>query len=203
LRQQTTKAPGLPNLSLADFVCSAEELQQHEHDYIGAFVVSAGDGVDKLCCDYEQRHDDYSSIMVKALADRLAEACAEWLHECIRRQDWGYAATEYLSNEDRVAERYQGIRPAPGYAACPDHTEKQTLFRLLNAESSIGVSLTESMAMNPASSVSGWYFAHPKSSYFAITSIQQDQLRDYAERKGWSTEQAERWLAPLLQGDTV
>lgn len=203
LRQQTTKAPGLPNLSLADFVCSSDELQGHDNDFIGAFVVTAGDGVDKLCYEYEQRHDDYASIMVKAIADRLAEACAEWLHECVRRQDWGYAEDERLSNEDRIAEKYQGIRPAPGYAACPDHTEKQTLFRLLDAEHSIGVSLTESMAMSPASSVSGWYFAHPASSYFAITAIQQDQLNDYAKRKGWSIEQAERWLAPLLQGDTA
>ncbi|MEY2720053.1 MAG: hypothetical protein RLZZ273_1419, partial [Bacteroidota bacterium] len=203
LRQQTTKAPGLPNLSLADFVCSSDELQGHDNDFIGAFVVTAGDGVDKLCYEYEQRHDDYASIMVKAIADRLAEACAEWLHECVRRQDWGYAEDERLSNEDRIAEKYQGIRPAPGYAACPDHTEKQTLFRLLDAEHSIGVSLTESMAMSPASSVSGWYFAHPASSYFAITAIQQDQLTDYAKRKGWSIEQAERWLAPLLQGDTA
>lgn len=203
LRQQTTKAPGLPNLSLADFVCSSDELQGHDNDFIGAFVVTAGDGVDKLCYEYEQRHDDYASIMVKAIADRLAEACAEWLHECVRRQDWGYAEHERLSNEDRIAEKYQGIRPAPGYAACPDHTEKQTLFRLLDAEHSIGVSLTESMAMSPASSVSGWYFAHPASSYFAITAIQQDQLNDYAKRKGWSIEQAERWLAPLLQGDTA
>lgn len=203
LRQQTTKAPGLPNLSLADFVCSSDELQGHDNDFIGAFVVTAGDGVDKLCYEYEQRHDDYASIMVKAIADRLAEACAEWLHECVRRQDWGYSEDERLSNEDRIAEKYQGIRPAPGYAACPDHTEKQTLFRLLDAEHSIGVSLTESMAMSPASSVSGWYFAHPASSYFAITAIQQDQLNDYAKRKGWSIEQAERWLAPLLQGDTA
>ena len=203
LRQQTSKAPGLPNLSLADFVYSADELAGHGHDYMGAFVVTAGDGVDKLCYEFEQRHDDYSSIMVKALADRLAEACAEWLHERIRRSDWGYAASENLSNEERIAEQYQGIRPAPGYAACPDHTEKLTLFRLLDAQSSIGVSLTESMAMSPASSVSGWYFSHPTSRYFAITAIQQDQLIDYAARKGWTIEQAERWLAPLLQGESA
>lgn len=201
LRQQTLKAPGLPNLSLADFIHSSDELNDGATDYIGAFVVTAGEGVDALCKEFEQRHDDYSSIMVKAIADRLAEACAEWLHEQVRRNDWGYAAEEVLTNEARIAEQYQGIRPAPGYAACPDHTEKLKLFRLLDAETNVGVRLTESMAMYPASSVSGWYFAHPQSKYFAVTAIQDDQLADYATRKGWSREDAERWLAPLLQGE--
>lgn len=198
LRQQTVKAPGLPNLSLADFVRSDYELTEGQTDHIGAFVVSAGDGVQELCAQYEATHDDYSSIMVKAIADRLAEACAEWLHEYVRKEQWGYASDEQLENRDLIAERYQGIRPAPGYAACPDHTEKLTLFRMLDAESAIGVTLTDSMAMNPASSVSGWYFAHDQASYFAVTSIQEDQLVDYASRKGWTRDQAERWLAPLL-----
>ena len=198
LRQQTVKAPGLPNLSLADFIRAENELAEGQTDHIGAFVVTAGDGVEELCAQYEAAHDDYSSIMIKAIADRLAEACAEWLHEHVRKQQWGYAANERLDNQDRIAENYQGIRPAPGYAACPDHTEKVTLFRMLNAESCIGVTLTDSMAMNPASSVSGWYFGHAQSSYFAVTSIQEDQLVEYAQRKGWSRDQAERWLAPLL-----
>jgi 5-methyltetrahydrofolate--homocysteine methyltransferase len=154
--------------------------------------------VDELCATYEQQHDDYSSIMVKAIADRLAEAAAEWLHQCVRTTQWGYDQNEQLTNQELIAEGYSGIRPAPGYPACPDHTEKITLFRLLNAQENIGVSLTESMAMSPASSVSGWYFAHPQSTYFAITSIQEDQLQDYAQRKGWTLQEAERWLAPLL-----
>lgn len=198
LRQQTVKAPGLPNLSLADFVRSENELNKGETDHIGAFVVSAGDGVQELCARYEALHDDYSSIMIKAIADRLAEACAEWLHAHVRKEQWGYASHEQLDNRDLIAETYQGIRPAPGYAACPDHTEKLTLFKMLNAESAIGVALTDSMAMNPASSVSGWYFAHEQASYFAISSIQEDQLVDYARRKNWTRDQAERWLAPLI-----
>jgi len=202
LRQQTAKAPGLPNLSLADFIVPAEQLASDETDYIGAFVVSAGDGVDELCAEFESANDDYSSIMVKAIADRLAEACAEWLHERVRRDVWGYAEDEALTNEQRIAEQYQGIRPAPGYAACPDHTEKIKLFSILNAEQNIGVSLTESMAMTPASSVSGWYFARPQSTYFAITSIQEDQLLDYMKRKAWTMQEAQRWLAPLLMAES-
>jgi len=198
LRQQTVKAPGLPNYSLADFIRAQDEVPQGQTDHIGAFVVTAGDGVDELCATYEQQHDDYSSIMVKAIADRLAEAAAEWLHQYVRTTQWGYDRNEQLTNQELIAEGYCGIRPAPGYPACPDHTEKVTLFRLLNAQENIGVSLTESMAMSPASSVSGWYFAHPQSTYFAITSIQEDQLRDYAQRKGWTLQEAERWLAPLL-----
>jgi 5-methyltetrahydrofolate--homocysteine methyltransferase len=181
LRQQTVKAPGLPNLSLADFIRTREELPSGQTDFIGAFVVTAGDGVDELCEKYERMHDDYSSIMVKAIADRLAEAAAEWLHQYVRTTQWGYDQHETLTNNDLILENYNGIRPAPGYPACPDHTEKLTLFRLLNAEEHIGVSLTESMAMSPASSVSGWYFA-----------------QDYAMRKGWTLQEAERWLAPLL-----
>jgi 5-methyltetrahydrofolate--homocysteine methyltransferase len=198
LRQQTVKAPGLPNYSLADFIRAQDEVPQGQTDHIGAFVVTAGDGVDELCATYEQQHDDYSSIMVKAIADRLAEAAAEWLHQYVRTTQWGYDRNEQLTNQELIAEGYSGIRPAPGYPACPDHTEKVTLFRLLNAQENIGVSLTESMAMSPASSVSGWYFAHPQSTYFAITSIQEDQLQDYAQRKGWTLQEAERWLAPLL-----
>ena len=198
LRQQTVKAPGLPNLSLADFIASAEGSATEVKDHIGAFVVSAGDGVDELCRRYEELNDDYLSIMVKAVADRLAEAAAEWLHEYVRKQQWGYAASEQLSEQQLIQESYQGIRPAPGYPACPDHTEKVKLFKLLQAEQHIGVTLTESMAMNPASSVSGWFFAHSQSTYFAITSIQEDQLEDYATRKGWTIEEAQRWLSPLI-----
>lgn len=198
LRQQTPKAPSLPNYCLADFIRSADQLQADSSDFIGAFAVSVGEGVEQLCAQYEAQHDDYSSILVKAVADRLAEACAEWLHERVRTVEWGYARGESLSNEERIKETYKGIRPAPGYSACPDHTEKLKLFAMLGAEESIGIQLTESMAMNPASSVCGWYFAHPDSAYFAITAISQDQLDEYATRKGWTMDEARKWLAPLL-----
>lgn len=191
LRQQTVKAQGQPHFCLSDNVADAD-------DHIGAFVVTAGHGVDALCAHYEAQHDDYRSIMVKAIADRLAEAAAEWLHRKVRTDIWGYAAQESLTNEDLIAERYQGIRPAPGYPACPDHTEKSTLFSLLDAERTTGVSLTESFAMMPASSVSGWYFAHPDAVYFGITKIGKDQVEDYARRKGMSVDTCEKWLAPYL-----
>ena len=198
LRQQGVKAPTLPQLCLADFIASAEQLPHGGSDHIGAFVVNTGIGVDALCAEFEAAHDDYASIMVKALADRLAEACAEWLHERVRTHIWGYANEENLTNDELIAESYQGIRPAPGYPACPDHTEKEKLFALLNAEQTVGVSLTESFAMSPASSVSGWYFAHPQATYFAVNKITTDQLDDYAQRKGWNRDVAEKWLAPNL-----
>ncbi len=198
LRQQALKAPTLPQLCLADFIATREQLGSERTDHIGAFVVNAGDGVDQLCAAFEAAHDDYSSIMVKAVADRLAEACAEWLHRRVRTEIWGYAPDEGLANDELIGEAYQGIRPAPGYPACPDHTEKDKLFTLLGAERAVGVRLTESYAMTPASSVSGWYFAHPQSCYFAVNRITSDQLDDYASRKGWTRDVAERWLAPNL-----
>ena len=198
LRQQTIKAPTLPQLCLADFIATQEQLGEGATDHIGAFVVNTGEGVDELCAEFEAASDDYASIMVKAIADRLAEACAEWLHQRVRTQIWGYASNEQLSNDELIGETYQGIRPAPGYPACPDHTEKDKLFALLDAEQAVGVTLTESYAMYPASSVSGWYFAHPQASYFAVNKITTDQLEDYAQRKGWTRDVAERWLAPNL-----
>jgi len=195
LRQQSKKAPGIPQRCLADYIADAASGCS---DHIGAFVVTAGEGVDALCAKFEADNDDYSSIMVKAIADRLAEACAEWLHAKVRTDLWGYATDEQLSNEALVQEEYQGIRPAPGYPACPDHTEKATLFALLQAETAIGVQLTENFAMSPASSVSGWFLAHPDARYFAVNKIMRDQVMDYAQRKGFTVEEAERWLAPQL-----
>ena len=195
LRQQSQKSTGQPNLCLADFIAPAESGIE---DYIGAFVVTAGLGAEELCAHYEAQHDDYSSIMVKAIADRLAEAAAEWLHERVRKEIWGYAQEESLKNDELIGERYQGIRPAPGYPACPDHTEKQKLFALLDAENATGVRLTESYAMYPAASVSGWYFAHEQAKYFPLGKITRDHAEDYARRKGLSVEEVERWLAPNL-----
>jgi 5-methyltetrahydrofolate--homocysteine methyltransferase len=194
LRQQTEKPPDQFNLALADFVAPKD---CGVLDYIGAFAVTAGIGIEALCARFEQDHDDYNSIMAKALADRLAEAFAESLHKRVREQ-WGYARGETLTNEELIRERYRGIRPAPGYPACPDHTEKRTLFELLQAEEKSGVTLTESFAMLPAASVSGLYFAHPQSKYFAVGKINRDQVEDYARRKGMSVEVVERWLAPNL-----
>jgi 5-methyltetrahydrofolate--homocysteine methyltransferase len=195
LRQQNQKASGQPNLSLADFIAPQET---GVADYIGAFVVTAGIGANELAAAYEANHDDYSSIMVKALADRFAEAAAEWLHERVRREIWGYEPMETLSNDDLIHEAYTGIRPAPGYPACPEHTEKQKLFDMLDAEKHTSVFLTESYAMSPAASVSGWYFAHPSAKYFPLGKISKDQVEDYARRKGMSLQEAERWLAPNL-----
>jgi 5-methyltetrahydrofolate--homocysteine methyltransferase len=166
-------------------------------DYVGAFVVTAGHGLDALVRDYQARYDDYSAILAEALADRLAEAGAEYLHKEARRL-WGYGRNEALSVADLIRERYRGIRPAPGYPAQPDHTEKRTIFGLLDAEHTTGVQLTESCAMWPASSVSGIYFAHPEARYFAIGRIARDQVEDYARRKGQSIEETERWLGPSL-----
>ncbi|GMV51287.1 MAG: Methionine synthase [Nitrospirae bacterium] len=197
LRQQTDKPDDQFNLALADFIAPKESGRV---DHLGAFAVTAGIGVPELCAQFEKDHDDYNSIMVKALADRLAEAFAEWLHREARRE-WGYGKDESLTNEDLIRERYRGIRPAPGYPACPDHTEKRLLFNLLEAEARCGVTLTESFAMFPAASVSGLYFAHPQAKYFAVGKINRDQVEDYAARKGLSVAEVERWLAPNLNYD--
>jgi 5-methyltetrahydrofolate--homocysteine methyltransferase len=199
LRQQIAKNEGRPNVALADFVAP---LSTGLPDHIGAFAVTAGHGLDGpegLVAAFEQDNDDYSAILAKALADRLAEAFAERLHERVRHQLWGYAPDEALTNADLIAERYQGIRPAPGYPACPDHTEKRTLFDVLGAEERAGIQLTESMAMWPGASVSGYYFWNPASHYFGLGRIERDQLEDYAARKGVPVEEAERWLAPNLR----
>jgi 5-methyltetrahydrofolate--homocysteine methyltransferase len=198
LRQQGQKASTLPNRCLSDFIAP---LNSGETDYIGAFAVTTGLGIEALLDKYEKEHDDYNSIMVKALADRLAEAFAELLHERVRKEYWGYAAEEILSNEDLISEKYDGIRPAPGYPACPDHTEKKRLFELLDAEKQIGIQLTESYAMYPASAVSGFYFSHPESTYFGLGKIAKDQVTDYAKRKGMSLDDVERWLSPVLNYD--
>ncbi len=194
LRQQRRRQGAAANLSLADFL----QPEDVGVDWVGAFAVTAGHGVAELAARYEAEHDDYRAIMVKALADRLAEALAERLHERVRRQHWGYAPDEDLDNEALIRGRYQGIRPAPGYPACPDHTEKATIWRLLEAQRAIGVSLTESFAMLPAASVSGLYFGHPQARYFGLGPIGNDQLRDYAARKGIDVAEAARWLAPNL-----
>ena len=194
LRQQTLKDK-FANYCLADFVA---EKSSGINDYVGAFAVTGGIGEDELADSYIQTGDDYNGIMVKAVADRLAEAFAEYLHEQVRKHYWGYAAEESLSNEELIREKYQGIRPAPGYAACPEHTEKQLIWDLLSAEQHTGMKLTESYAMWPGASVSGWYFAHPDAKYFAVAKIQADQVEDYATRKGWTLEEAEKWLGPNL-----
>ncbi|MDZ4746242.1 MAG: methionine synthase [bacterium] len=198
LRQQSKRAAGVPNLALSDYLAPKHA---NIRDYIGAFVVTAGDGVDALCARFEADNDDYSAILAKSIADRLAEACAEWLHQYVRTDLWGYSTDEALASSDLVAEQYIGIRPAPGYPACPDHTEKTALFAMLDAETATGVFLTESLAMYPAASVSGWYFAHPNAKYFAVGKITQEQVADYAGRKGFSLEECERWLAPILAYD--
>ena len=198
LRQQNQKAANLPNLCLSDFIAPSGSKGS---DYIGAFAVTAGIGIEALLEKYEADHDDYNSIMLKAVADRLAEAFTELMHERVRKEYWGYAQNETFSNEELIAEKYQGIRPAPGYPACPDHTEKRTMFELLDAEAQVGIQLTESFAMYPASSVSGWYFAHPDSKYFALGKIAKDQVEDYAVRKGMPLEEVEKWLAPVLNYD--
>ena len=195
LRQQTKKAVGQANIALSDFIAPKESGKQ---DYIGAFVVTTGIGLDEHEERFEKDHDDYSSIMVKALADRLAEALAEYLHHLVRTDYWGYENAEDFSKEELIQEKYRGIRPAPGYPACPDHLEKNTIFDLLNATESIGVSLTESLAMTPASSVSGWYFAHPDSKYFGLGKITEEQVQNMATRKGESYESIARWYSSVL-----
>ena len=195
LREQGEKRSGLANISLADFIAPREA---EKCDYLGAFAVTAGHGVDELVKKYERDLDDYRSIMAKALADRLAEAFAECLHEKVRREYWSYAASEELNEEQLLRARYRGIRPAIGYPACPDHSEKRTLFQLLEAEKNAGISLTENFAMYPAASVCGLYFAHPKSKYFGVGKINRDQIEDYAKRKGVSIAEVEHWLRPYL-----
>jgi 5-methyltetrahydrofolate--homocysteine methyltransferase len=195
LRQQGQHRDGVPNRCLSDFVAPREtELR----DFVGAFAVTAGLGSHERIMAFKEELDDYSAILLEALADRLAEAFAERLHERVRREFWGHASDEHLSNDDLIAERYAGIRPAPGYPACPDHTEKDTLFRMLGATERAGIELTESMAMQPGAAVSGWYFGHPQSQYFVVGRLGRDQVEDYARRKGWTLAEAERWLGPNL-----
>ncbi|HQP39434.1 MAG TPA: vitamin B12 dependent-methionine synthase activation domain-containing protein, partial [Polyangiaceae bacterium] len=196
LRQQQQKSDDAPFQCLADLVAP---ISSGRLDHVGAFAVTAGIGADALVHRFEQEHDDYRAIATKALADRLAEAAAEWLHQRARRE-WGYGAAENLSNEELIAERYRGIRPAFGYPACPDHTEKDTLFRLLDAQAS-GIHLTASFAMSPAASVSGIYLSHPDARYFNVGRIGRDQVQDYARRKGMTPAQVEQWLAPNLGYD--
>ena len=204
LRQQTVKTDGKPNFSLADFVAPKET---GITDYVGGFITTAGIGAEEVAKAYQDAGDDYNSIMVKALADRLAEACAEWLHQQVRKEYWGYAPDEQLSNDDLIKEQYKGIRPAPGYPACPDHTEKKALFTLLdpaadfNKAGDSGVFLTEHYAMFPTAAVSGWYFAHPEAQYFAVGKIDKDQVESYSKRKGQDIEVSERWLMPNLGYD--
>ncbi len=196
LRQQNIQPDGKPNRSLADFIAPASASLP---DHIGAFAVTAGIGCDELSTSFERELDDYQAIMVKALADRLAEAFAEALHQRARR-DWGYGQNEQMSNEDLIAEKYRGIRPAFGYPACPDHTEKRKLFELLDAPS-LGIDLTESFAMTPAASVSGLYFAHPDARYFTVGRVDHDQVQTYAVRKNMPLKEVERWLTPNLGYD--
>ncbi len=196
LRQQGKKAKGLPNIALSDFIAPKEN---GVIDYLGAFVVTSGLGIEERISDYEKDHDDYNSIMLKALADRFAEAFAEYMHEQVRKNYWGYAKDEVLDNSELIKEAYKGIRPAPGYPACPDHTEKIGLFELLNASKLTGVSLTDSLAMLPAASVSGWYFGHSKAKYFGLGKIGQDQVNDLADRKGEERDVMSRWLSPNIQ----
>ena len=195
LRQQSKKASGQPNYSLADFICP---LTENKKDYLGAFAVTIH-GIEKHIKAFEENLDDYNKIILQALADRFAEAFAEYLHAKTRTEFWGYAAHEQLSNESLISEQYQGIRPAPGYPACPDHTEKYPLFELLETEKHTGITLTESLAMYPASSVCGWYFAHPQSQYFGLGKIQKDQVDDYTKRKKQSLEYITRWLQPVIE----
>ena len=194
LRQQAKKAAGRPNQSLTDYIAPVES---GKTDYLGGFAVTTGHGIEEHVARFEAALDDYSAIMLKALADRLAEAFAERMHQRVRTEFWGYAPEETVSNEGLIAEDYRGIRPAPGYPACPEHTEKAKLWQLLDAEAATGITLTESFAMYPTAAVSGWYFAHPEAKYFTVRSIQDDQVADYAGRKGWDADTAERWLAPV------
>ena len=195
LRQQSQKTAGAPNIALADFIAPKETKIQ---DFIGCFCVTTGFGVDEKATEFESQLDDYNAILTKALGDRLAEAFAEYLHLKVRKEIWGYASDEQLSNQELIKENYKGIRPAPGYPACPDHLEKPTIWDILNVEENIGVKLTESMAMWPASSVSGYYFAHPESNYFGLGKIKSDQVADYAKRRNITIEKATKWLAPNI-----
>jgi len=195
LRQQTKKPADIPNYCLADFIAPKDS---GVADYIGGFAVTTGIGIDARVAEFEKHNDDYSAILLKSLADRLAEAFAEHLHLRVRREFWGYAADEALDNDAMIAEKYRGIRPAPGYPACPEHSEKGPLFELLQAPKNAGITITESFAMLPTAAVSGFYFSHPQAQYFATGKVDRDQVADYAKRKGWTVEEAERWLAPVL-----
>ncbi|MDO8993016.1 MAG: vitamin B12 dependent-methionine synthase activation domain-containing protein, partial [Daejeonella sp.] len=195
LRQQAEKAASESYYALSDFIAPKES---GIADYWGGFAVTTGIGCDELVAEFEKNYDDYNSIMVKALADRLAEAFAERMHELVRKEFWAYSNDESLSSEDLIKEKYTGIRPAPGYPACPDHTEKATLFEILDAENATGIRLTESFAMYPTAAVSGYYLAHPQSRYFGLGKISKDQVEDYALRKGMTVEETERWLSPNL-----
>ncbi|MEC3965482.1 methionine synthase [Flagellimonas halotolerans] len=195
LRQQLKKREGVPNIALADFIAPKDSGIQ---DYIGCFCVSAGFGTQELAAEFEKNHDDYNSIMIKALADRFAEAFAEYLHKEVRTKYWGYAVDENLDNTELIKEKYRGIRPAPGYPACPDHLEKLTIWEMMDVEEKIGVKLTDSLAMWPAASVSGYYFGHPQAKYFGLGKIKQDQVKDFAERKDIKLEEAQKWLAPNI-----
>jgi 5-methyltetrahydrofolate--homocysteine methyltransferase len=198
LRQQMEKPAGRANLCLADFVAPKES---GVPDHVGAFTITAGLGSEALVAEFEQGHDDYHAIMVKALADRLAEALAERMHQRVRTELWGYADEETYSNEELIREKYAGIRPAPGYPACPDHSEKPSIFDLLGITDESGMSLTENYALLPAASVCGWYIAHPEAYYFGVGRVGRDQLDDYAARKGMSVAEAERWLGSNLAED--
>jgi 5-methyltetrahydrofolate--homocysteine methyltransferase len=200
LRQQLVRREGRANVALADFIAPRES---GKADYIGGFTVTTGVGEDEVADRFKHANDDYSAIMVKALADRLAEAFAERMHERVRKEFWGYAGDEALAPSAMIAEGYRGIRPAPGYPAQPDHSEKATLFDLLAGEDKIGVKLTESFAMWPGASVCGLYFGHPESHYFGVGKIERDQVEDYARRKGWTSIEAEKWLAPVLNYDPM
>jgi 5-methyltetrahydrofolate--homocysteine methyltransferase len=195
LRQQRSKPDGHRHHCLADFIAPQDSGIE---DFIGGFAVTAGIGIDEHIARFEADHDDYSSIILKALADRLAEALAEYLHEQVRKDYWAYDANEKLSNDDLMAETYRGIRPAPGYPACPDHTEKGKLWQLLDVEAAIDLKLTESYAMFPTAAVSGFYFSHPESKYFSVGKIARDQVESFAKRKGMSLDEAEKWLSPNL-----
>ncbi|MFV9484177.1 vitamin B12 dependent-methionine synthase activation domain-containing protein, partial [Christiangramia sp. ASW11-125] len=195
LRQQLKKHGDQPNYALSDFIAPKDNGVQ---DYIGCFCVTTGFGTQELAQEFEKDLDDYNSIMIKALADRLAEAFAEYLHKEVRLNYWGYDSEENLSNEDLIKEEYKGIRPAPGYPACPDHLEKLTIWEILKVKEKIGVELTESLAMWPAASVSGYYFANPEAKYFGLGKIKEDQVKDYADRKGIDYRKAEKWLNPNI-----
>ena len=198
LRQQVEKPVERPDFCLADFIAPKEF---DKPDWIGGFAVTTGIGIEEHLARFEADYDDYSSILLKALADRLAEAFAEHMHERVRREFWGFAPDESLGNDDLITEKYRGIRPAPGYPACPDHTEKTALFALLDVTRNTGIELTEGFAMFPTAAVSGWYHSHPDSQYFVVGRLSKEQVEDYAKRKGWSMLEAERWLASNLDYD--
>jgi len=195
LRQQNEKKAPFVNHCLADYIAPKAS---GVADYLGAFAVTGGIGEREIAQHYKDNNDDYNAILVQAICDRLAEAFAEYLHQKTRKEYWGFAADETLDNNDLIREKYQGIRPAPGYAACPEHTEKQVIWDLMNVQQQIGMELTSSCGMFPGASVSGWIFSHPESRFFAVAQIMEDQLEDYAQRKGWDRQTAETWLAPNL-----